>query len=111
MSANTMTKRVSSVKSSPTLTKNLRTSREEELRLYISFDELKSMEGTGSGVATGCSRQEETKLKEQGIVRESEGRAQNWRGTPRIKGVLYNKQHSGNSLLQPRQPMAPSTFN
>lgn len=60
--------RVSNVKSSPS--KNLRISWEEELRLYISFDELKSMEGTGSGVATGCSRQEETKLKEQGSARK-----------------------------------------
>lgn len=50
MSANTMTKRVSSVKRSPTPSKNLRTSWEEELRLYISFDELKSMGGeNGAG--------------------------------------------------------------
>lgn len=33
------------------------------------------MERTGSGVATGCSRQGERKLKER-VVRENEGRVE-----------------------------------
>lgn len=71
-----MTKRVSRVKSSPTPSKNLRTSREEELRLYISFDELKSPWRERGRVWPPGARGKKRRSWKKRVVRENEGRAE-----------------------------------